>query len=83
VRTYRVGMTVRKNGIVIDDDGAWTAACYLLSDPQFEGTQHGVHGQGTLCGLPEDAVAIVRNPFYGTRSGDCHECATRLQDLAR
>lgn len=49
--------------------GAWAAACYLASDPSFEGTQHGVRDRGTLCGLPEDAVVIVRNPFFGTGLG--------------
>lgn len=76
-------MTVRKNGIVIDDGGAWTAACYLASDPSFEGAQHGVRARGILCGLPEDAVVIVRNPFYGTGARDCRGCASRLAELAR
>ena len=76
-------MTVRKNGIVIDKDGPWTAACYLASDRSFEGTQHGVLDRGTLCGLPEEAVAIVRSPFWGTEARDCVVCATRLQELAR
>jgi hypothetical protein len=75
-------VTVRKNGLVIDEDGPWTAACYLRTDSQFVGTRHGVHEPGTLCGLALDAVTIVRNPFYGTGEDDCEECSRRLHELA-
>lgn len=56
-----------------------TAAAYLVDDREFTGTQHGVEsGGGTLCGLPADAIAVVRNPFWGKRPDDCRACAARL-----
>jgi hypothetical protein len=75
-------VTTRRNGIVIDEDGPWVAACYLNTDPTFIGTEHGLHQRGTLCGLPEDAIVVVRHPFYGTGNDACHECAQRLRELA-
>jgi hypothetical protein len=57
----------------------WTAAAYLVDDREFTGTQHGVKsGGGTLCGLPADAIAVVRNPFWGQRPNDCRACAARI-----
>ncbi len=68
--------------MIIDEDGAWTAAANLASDPAFAGTQHGMADSGTLCGLLESEVVVVRNPFYGTRAEDCRQCAIELQRLA-
>ncbi|MFZ2502752.1 MAG: hypothetical protein WAW88_08800 [Nocardioides sp.] len=68
--------------MIIDEDGPWTAAAYLATDPEFAGTQHGMGETGTLCGLAEDEVAVVRNPFYGTQPMDCDECAGELRRLA-
>lgn len=68
--------------MIIDEDGPWTAAAYLATDPNFVGTQHGVGDAGTLCGLAAAEVAIVRNPFYGARPKDCPECAVELRRLA-
>jgi hypothetical protein len=82
IRRYRPGMTMRRNGIVLDEDGPWTAACYLRGDSDFTGTQHGVYEQGTLCGLAASVVDVVRNPFYGDGNRDCKDCAARLHELA-
>lgn len=49
--------------MIIGEDGPWTTAAYLATDPQFAGTPHGMGEAGTLCGLPEGDVAVVRNPF--------------------
>ena len=69
--------------VIIDEDGAWTAAAYLASDPACAGTQHGMADSGTLCGLSGEEVVVVRNPFYGTAAGDCESCADALRRLAR
>jgi hypothetical protein len=76
-------VTARKNGIVTDDERPWTAAAYLRDDTAFAGEQHGVLGSGTLCGLPEESITVVRNPFFGTKHGDCAACAARLNELAK
>jgi hypothetical protein len=68
--------------IVNDPHGPWVAAAYLVDDPTFQGTQHGMEDTGTLCGLTGEQVAIVRNPFWGTKPNDCPDCAERLQMLA-
>jgi len=75
-------VSLRKNGIVIDEDGPWTAACYLAEDSSFAGRQHGVLERGSLCGLAGDAVVVVRNRFLGTGPRDCPDCARRLRELA-
>jgi hypothetical protein len=68
--------------VIIDEDGPWTAAAYLVTDPDLAGAQHGMGKSGTLCGLPEVAVSVVRNPFYGTQPKDCDGCADELRRLA-
>ncbi len=68
--------------MIIDESGPWTAAAYLAGDPAFAGTQHGMGDTGTLCGLSESDVVIVRNPFWGTQPKDCEQCATELRQLA-
>ncbi|MEV0291428.1 hypothetical protein AB0H36_45505 [Kribbella sp. NPDC050820] len=66
-----------------DPDGPWTAAAYLAEDESFEGVQHGIGDSGgTLCGISEDEVAIVRRPFWGDGAGDCRTCAFRLAEAA-
>jgi hypothetical protein len=62
----------------------WNAAAYLVDDESFEGVQHGVDDSGgTLCGIPQDKFAIVRNPFWGQRAQDCPKCALHLVELAK
>jgi hypothetical protein len=66
-----------------DAEGPWTAAAYLVEDEAFEGVQHGVADSGgTLCGIAEDKVEIVRNPFWGRGARDCPTCAVRLSESA-
>jgi hypothetical protein len=70
--------------IINDQEGPWTAAAYLVEDRTFEGVQHGIDDSGdTLCGLPEDEIAVVRNSFEGDRARDCPTCALRLSELAQ
>jgi hypothetical protein len=67
-----------------DPDGPWTAAAYLVEDESFEGIQHGIgESGGTLCGIRQDKIAIVRNPFWGRRDRDCPICALCLSELAQ
>jgi hypothetical protein len=69
--------------VIIDEDGPWTAAAYLADDQQFQGIQHGMADDDrTLCGIPEERIEVVRNPFYGKRSRDCADCAAELRRLA-
>lgn len=68
--------------MIIEEDGPWTAAAYLATDPDFTETQHGMGESGTLCGLPEADVVVVRNPFYGKQANDCDSCAHELRRLA-
>lgn len=68
--------------MIIDEDGPWTAAAYLASDPEFAGTQHGIGDADTLCGVPAAEVVVVRNPFYGDQPNDCPGCAIELRRLA-
>lgn len=68
--------------ILNDPTGPWTAAAYLVEDQSFEGVQHGVDNtDGTLCGIPQDKITIVRNPFRGRADHDCPTCARRLSEL--
>jgi hypothetical protein len=70
--------------ILNDPDGPWTAAAYLVEDESFEGVQHGVDDSGgTLCGIPQNMIALMRNPFWGQHAQDCPACALRLAKLAK
>jgi hypothetical protein len=68
--------------VITSEDRPWTAAAYLVDDPGFAGTQHGVEPGGTLCGLPAEDIVVVRNPFWGDQPNDCEGCAARLRTLA-
>lgn len=68
--------------MIIDEDGPWTAAAYLVDDPAFAGMQHGMGDSGTLCGIAESDIAVVRNPFWGTQPKDCVDCVLHLRRLA-
>jgi len=69
--------------VIIDQDGPWTAAAYSADDPSFVGIQHGVADEsGSLCGLAEADIVVVRNAFYGDSIRDCAACAVRLTELA-
>lgn len=68
---------------MVDEAGRpWIAAAYLVDDPSFIGTQHGVaEGGASLCDIPADSLIVVRNPFWGHRDEDCPICAARLQEI--